>query len=269
MLALPLAYPDLGEANAVGIVAIHPADAPEIAPTDKAMTADPTLKLAGVPGRPLRLPGGVAARPTSCGAGSTRREAISSTPPGPDDPRRTALRVQAQAAILREELRGPLAEKVAGRVGALDAADDAALVTAFRELFQAPGPLEPSKLDSLASRSLRIGTRLLADAADGRGWPRPALARGRSLRPDDGARRPPGLAGLGQGQARAEGVRAARPGALAVRGRLRGRQLAVLARASSAASSAGSPSAGSCSASHRRPRGGRRGRAGRARRARR
>ena len=86
-----------------------------------------------------------------------------------DDPRRDALRVQRPRGDPAPGAAGRGARRASsGRVGGLEAADDAALVKAFRDWFKEPGPLEPSKVDGLTARSLRIGGGVLADAAYGR-----------------------------------------------------------------------------------------------------
>jgi patatin-related protein len=173
MVVLPLAYPDLGETNSVGIVRISPLDAEGIAPGDEEIRKDPSRKLAGI--RIAHFGGFLAESWRDNDLMWGRLDAadvIIDTLLG-NDPRAAALREQAQAAILRQELRGDLRGEVEAAVGGpLDeATDPTLLISKFREAFRPLPGLDPGTRDDLAARSLKIGSDVLADAADGRGWP--------------------------------------------------------------------------------------------------
>jgi patatin-related protein len=172
MVVLPLAYPDLGETNSVGIVRISPLDANGITPADQSISKDPSLKLAGI--RVGHFGGFLdkSWRDNDLMWGRLDAAEVIIDTLLPNDPRAAGLRQQAQAAILRQELRGAFRTQLEGAVGgSLDAAADATLVDQFRRAFRPPPELDPGTKDDLAARSLKIGSDVLADAADGRGWP--------------------------------------------------------------------------------------------------
>jgi patatin-related protein len=167
LVTLPLAYPALGETNSVDIVRISPLDAETITPADAGIQKDPASKLAGVR---VKHFGGFLDRAWRDNDIMWGRldaaEVIINTLVRDDDERRDALRVQAHAAILRQELQGTARAELE-----VDTADDATLVENFRRWYKKPADLPPSTVDGLAVRSLKIGGQVLADAAHGRRLP--------------------------------------------------------------------------------------------------
>jgi patatin-related protein len=158
-IVLPLAYPDLGEVNAVEIWRVSPRDAPNISP---AALEDPVKKLRGTGVRHFsaffdrswrvndmlwgRLDGA-----------ETLVEAI--LPGEANEALRTQFRVAAQAAILREAMQGTTPASLGREFGA---ADDAALVNAFRERWQRPDDLTDARSRQLITRSLQTVAPVLA-----------------------------------------------------------------------------------------------------------
>jgi patatin-related protein len=174
MVVLPLAYPSLGETNAVDIVRISPLDATAITPTDETIQNDPPRKLGGI--RVGHFGGFLdgAWRDNDLMWGRLdAAEVIIDTLVGKDHPKRDELRVEAQAAILRQDLRDPARKAFVGHLDGkpLESVPDATLVDEFRHWFKEPAQLETSKVDDLTARSVRIGSRVFSDAAYGRKWP--------------------------------------------------------------------------------------------------
>ncbi len=167
MLVLPLAYPDLGERNAVDVVRISPDDARSLYPPGAKPDEDPARKLAGIR---LGNFGGFLDRgwrdnDLLWGRLDAAEVIIGALVPAGEE--QTRLRVQAQAAILREEL----GEERAAELTATAANADNQLVEAFRNAFKPMPELLPETRDSLTKRGARIGGGVLGDAMDGRGWP--------------------------------------------------------------------------------------------------
>jgi hypothetical protein len=153
-------------------VRISPLDANGITPADQSISKDPSLKLAGI--RVGHFGGFLdkSWRDNDLMWGRLDAAEVIIDTLLPNDPRAAGLRQQAQAAILRQELRGAFRTQLEGAVGgSLDAAADATLVDQFRRAFRPLAELDPGTKDDLAARSLKIGSDVLADAADGRGWP--------------------------------------------------------------------------------------------------
>ncbi|HEX5780989.1 MAG TPA: patatin-like protein, partial [Solirubrobacteraceae bacterium] len=173
LVTLPLAYPALGETNSVGIVRISPLDAKSITPTADDLRDDPTAKLAGVR---VKHFGGFLDREWRDNDLMWGRldaaEVIVDTLLGKDHAQRDAILAEAHAAILRQDLaaaaRKSLEEHAKGSLAQLP---DAVVVEKFREWFTKPGPLPSSRVDNLTARSVRLGSKVLADAAYGRKWP--------------------------------------------------------------------------------------------------
>jgi patatin-related protein len=173
MVVLPLAYPELGETNSVGIVRISPFDAPRIAPEDPDIGGehgDPSRKLAGIRFGHFGgfLDEGWRDNDVMWGR-LDAAEVILDT--FADPAQRDELREQAQAAILRQELRGALRAALEKDLGSLDAVPDPRLVAEFRARFRPPADLAPAALDGLTARAVRIGGGVLREAAYGRKWP--------------------------------------------------------------------------------------------------
>jgi Protein of unknown function (DUF3376) len=173
MIVLPLAYPDLGETNTVDIVRISPLDAPGIRPELPAIEENPTLKLAGI--RVAHFGGFLnrAWRENDLMWGRLdAAEVIVDTvlQKAPDD-QRARLREQAQAAILREDLRGDLRDELERRLGALDEAGDADLVREFRASFRLPEPLHDDVKAALMGRGVSTSGDVLAQALQARKLP--------------------------------------------------------------------------------------------------
>ena len=170
MLVLPLAYPDLGERNAVDVVRLSPADAPSIYPDGS--------KLAGIRfGELRRLPRPEVARqrPTvgapRRGRGADRRAAAgrrgTGTPEGAGtggDPARGSSWARATPARW--------GRSCADALNATGPNADSDLVKAFREAFEPSPPLPNTQRDALIDRAAPIGAGVVADAMDGRGLPR-------------------------------------------------------------------------------------------------
>jgi patatin-related protein len=176
MVVLPLAYPDLGETNVVDLVRISPRDAPNVLPPGDAVKADPSLKLAGIR---LAHFGGFLERSWRnndlmwgrLDAAEVIVDAM--LPDAADAAARTRLREQAQAAILREELKhSTLRDKLATQLAAAPGPEaDAALVSAFVAAYELPPELADEQRDSLTERGTEVTRRLLVRVADERKWP--------------------------------------------------------------------------------------------------
>src|SRR5215207_2535094 len=180
MMVLPLAYPDLGEVNAVDILRISPLDAPSIRPLS--VRDDPTAKLAGVR---VRHFGGFLDRSwrendLMWGRLDAAEAIIDALLREAPEAQRRSLRERAHAAILREALADPLRHALEPQLGvAPGATADHELVEAFRAQYMAPGDLDVRARERLASRSVAIAGQVLGRGAKGRrlpAWPF-ALAR--------------------------------------------------------------------------------------------
>jgi patatin-related protein len=174
MVVLPLAYPDLGETNAVDIVRISPLNAPNITPP--ALAGDPPTKLAGI--RFAHFGGFLDEswrdNDLMWGRLDAAEVIVDTLLPDGDD-QRTRLREQAQAAILREELEhSPLRQTLAAELRAAPGPDaDAKLIAAFVASYTVPPELEPAAREELAERAAPVATGLFAGAARERklpGW---------------------------------------------------------------------------------------------------
>ena len=179
MVVLPLAYPDLGETNAVDLVRISPLDATGVKPEDPAFADDPAVKLAGIR---VGHFGGFLAKDwrdndLMWGRLDAAEVIVETLLKKHDKADRTRLAKQAQAAILREELgredyRGELKEDLASELEAVPGPDaDDALVKAFCKAYRELPQLDPKTQDSLTARGARITGTVLAQAARGRKWP--------------------------------------------------------------------------------------------------
>jgi patatin-related protein len=188
MVVLPLAYPALGETNAVDLVRISPLDAPNVQPRGEAVEADPALKLAGI--RVAHF-GGFLERSwrdndLMWGRLDAAEVIVEAMLPEPgDEAARTRLRQQAQAAILREELKGsPLGDTLAAQLAAAPGPDaDAALVGAFVAAYEVPPELDDERRESLTERGTGVATRLFVRVAGERRWPRWLVTLAAALTP--------------------------------------------------------------------------------------
>jgi patatin-related protein len=178
MIVLPLAYPDLGETNAVEILRISPLDAPGIKPDN---VADATHKLAGI--RVKHFGGFLDAdwrnNDMMWGRLDAAEAIIGALVGDTTQGLGRDLRERAQAAILREELGNPafavqaaLGREIAESLGTtLEQAADGDLVTRFRERYAELPPLDPRKERELVARGIHIGSHVMDQAGEGRRWP--------------------------------------------------------------------------------------------------
>lgn len=179
MVVLPLAYPDLGETNAVDLVRISPLDALGIRPEDPPIQDDPVAKLAGI--RVGHFGGFLDKSWRDNDLMWGRLDAadviIETLLKNEGKAERTRLRVQAQAAILREELgregySGDLKQKLARQLAAEHGPEaDRELVDGFSAAYRELDKLAPKTQDALTARGARITGKVLANAARGRKWP--------------------------------------------------------------------------------------------------
>jgi hypothetical protein len=180
MIVLPLAYPDLGETNAVSIMRISPLDARHIRPHEM---KDATEKLAGTRFHHF---GAFLARSwrdndLMWGRLDAAEAIIGALYGDTEDGPGKALREGAQAAILREELRrkgatvlNALAKTILSEVRAdsLDEVADAVLVASFVRNYKPLPELSPQDQRRIAARSVGITGRVLSDGAKERKWAR-------------------------------------------------------------------------------------------------
>jgi patatin-related protein len=176
MVVLPLAYPGLGETNAVDLIRISPLDAPNVQPRGEDVAADPAMKLAGI--RVGHFGGFLERSWRDNDLMWGRLDAAevivqSMLPDERDAAARTRLRQQAQAAILREELKGrPLGDTLAGELAAPPGPEaDAALVERFVEAYTVPPDLDRERRESLTERGTGVATGLVVRVARERKWP--------------------------------------------------------------------------------------------------
>jgi hypothetical protein len=171
MIVLPLAYPDLGEVNAVDIVRVSPRDATSILP---AGFGDPVQKLAGI-----RLGHFGAFLKRSWRENDLmwgRLDAAESIidvllPDAPDD-QRERLRVRAQASILREALTGPLAVTLKAEIDDTSGMlADRTLVKRFQEQYTPCESLDAGRAERLMGKSLKVAGKMLAAQAKDRHQP--------------------------------------------------------------------------------------------------
>ncbi len=180
LIVLPLAYPDLGETNAVSIMRISPLDARHIRPLEVENATD---KLAGTRLHHFGafLEGSWRDNDLMWGRLDAAEAIIGALYGNTEDGHGKALRDGAQAAILREELRregatvlNALAKTILDDVGAdsLDAVDDAVLVASFVRNYKPLPDLDPKDQRRIAGRGVGITGRVLSEAAKGRRLPR-------------------------------------------------------------------------------------------------
>jgi patatin-related protein len=168
-IVLPLAYPDLGETNAVEIWRVSPRDAPHISPV---ALANPVDKLKG---RAVSHFGAFFDRSWRVndmlwGRLDGAETLIDAILPGEaHEELRTQFRVRVQAAILREALDGT--PSAASLQPEFSRADDAALVKAFRERWKCPDDLTEARQAQLITRSLQTLAPVLAQHAAVHGIP--------------------------------------------------------------------------------------------------
>jgi hypothetical protein len=161
-VVLPLAYPDLGEANAVELWRVSPRDAPGAAPPG---LADPVAKLAG-----LRLhhfgaflDEGYRANDLLWGRLDGAEAIVRAVLPDPQHSGlRERFRIAAQAAILREAAPESIAAELRLEPGE---ANDARLVTAFLNAYEPLPDLDDAHREALAGRALAITGLVLAKDA--------------------------------------------------------------------------------------------------------
>ena len=195
MVVLPLAYPDLGEVNAVTVRRISPRDAPAIAPARPAKAEE---KLAGIR---LRSFGAFLERDWRVndllwGRLDAVEGLLAAVLPKPDEEDlRESFRVRAQAAILREaELPGNLAVTLKAQRDDSGPHADRELVEAFRAAYKARPRLSSARQDELARDTVAVARTVLAaerqnpSTRSRRGsCVRPAAPRCRTSRSDSGA----------------------------------------------------------------------------------
>jgi patatin-related protein len=198
----PLRWPSLGEARKVDVHRVSPRDASSLVPM-------PDIGDDGKPTGPLRLAG------VSLGHfggfldqrwrrndmlwgrldGAERLIAVLV----PDERAQEELRVQAHAAILREEFDDEVRAELIDLIepakqesfeGLLEGSDDRALVDAFAAGYVGPAKLEVAKASRLAARSMSVGGRVLGGLRQGE-------ITGKLLRPFALALR--GIGGLASG----------------------------------------------------------------------
>jgi patatin-related protein len=187
MIVLPLAYPDLGEVNAVEIWRVSPRDAPEIAPAT--LADDPVSKLAGIGVRHFAAFFDRSWRVNDImwGRLDGAETIVDAILAGDSAELRARFREGAQAAILRETLEeAPPGSKLARALEAElrsppSREADHALVTAFRQRWERPQKLTREREQQLTADSLRVAGPVLAQhAGDYRIPPAPLRALGRA-----------------------------------------------------------------------------------------
>jgi patatin-related protein len=166
-IVLPLAYPTLGEANAVELWRVSPRDAPGMTP---AHVEDPVDKLAG-----LRLHHFGAfldedyrENDLLWGRLDGAEAILHAVLPDPEhDEIREHFRIRAQAAILREAMPQRLRDALEAELRLEQGeAGDARLVQAFLEAYTPPPDLDDARRQALAGKALSIGAAVLAEKAD-------------------------------------------------------------------------------------------------------
>jgi patatin-related protein len=180
VIVLPLAYPDLGETNAVSIMRISPLDAPHIRPDNVEKATD---KLGGTRFHHFGafLKGSWRDNDLMWGRLDAAEAIIGALYGNTADGHGKELREGAQAAILREELRrqdatvlNALAATILAETKAqsLDDLDDDVLVASFVRNYKPLAELDPTDQRRIAGRSAGITGRVLSDGAKDRNWPR-------------------------------------------------------------------------------------------------
>jgi hypothetical protein len=168
-IVLPLAYPDLGETNAVEIWRVSPRDAPNIAP---AALENPVEKLKGRTASHFGAFFDRSWRENDMlwGRLDGAETLVNAILPGDANQEwRTQFRVRAQAAILREALQGTAS--AATLEPEFSDADDLALVEAFRARWKSPHDLTDARQAQLITSSLQTIAPLLAQQAAAHGVP--------------------------------------------------------------------------------------------------
>ena len=176
----PLRWPSLGEARKVQVHRVSPRDAESLVPM-------PDLGPDGEPTGPLRLAGvSVGHFGGFLDQGWRRNDMLWGRLDGaerliavlvPHEAARNALRIRAQAAILREEYLGDGGDDLLLLIeparrnefeGLLSGGDDAGLIDAFADGYAGPVALDPGKASRLAATSLHVGGQVLGGFKRGR-----------------------------------------------------------------------------------------------------